>query len=90
MVALKMDGTVRKKRQPKRATRELPFWMEMAFSRGYQIGRAYFEGRKPDQLLLDTSPMGEAGFASGRRGDDEKQAFKALQDFIAPHGFHRD
>ena len=90
MPALKMDGTVRKARKPKRTTKELPFWIEVQFSRAYQEGLAYFEGRKPAQPVYSTSPADVAGFAAGRVGMDSKQAFKALQEFAALHGFHRD
>lgn len=90
MPALKMNGTVRKLRAPKRMTKELPFFVEIAFSRAYQEGFAYFEGRKPEHPVRETSPAIAAGFAAGRAGLDKAQAFKALQEFAAANGFHRD
>lgn len=89
MVARKMDGTVRKARQPKRATKELPFWIEMAFFRGYKEGLAVHEGRKADHTF-STSPADTAGYAAGRAGLSAQEAFKALQAFAAQHGFHLD
>lgn len=90
MPALKMDGTVRKARTPKRATKELPFFVEVAFSRAYQEGLAYFHGSKPSNPVHSTSPADVAGFAAGRAGMDQEQAFRALQAFAEAHGFHRD
>ena len=90
MTAMKMDGTVRKPRAPKRTTKELPFWIELQFVRAYKEGLAHFEGKKPKELVLSTAPSDAAGFAAGRAGLDSKQAFQALQRFAAIHGFHRD
>ena len=89
MAARKMDGTVRKPRQPKRSTKELPFWMEMQFVRAYKAGLARFNGQKSEPIL-ETSPTDVAGYAAGRAGLDEKQAFVGPQEFAAAHGFHRD
>lgn len=92
MVALKMDGTVRKRRAPKRATQELPFWCEIAFVRAYQNGTAVSQGKPSGTLSFDQmTPWYEvAGYNAGRAGMDKKQAFVALQNACAAHGFHRD
>ena len=92
MVALKMDGTVRKKRQPKRATHELPFWCELAFVRAYQDGIAFLQGKPSNSISFDqmTPWYTVAGYNAGRAGLDQKQAFTALQSACAAHGFHRD
>lgn len=92
MVALKMDGTVRKARAPKRATKELPFWVEIAFVRAYQSGLAVFQGKPSNILSFDQmTPWYEvAGYNAGRAGMDSKQALAALQAACAPFGFHRD
>lgn len=92
MPALKMDGTVRKARKPKRSTQELPFWCEIAFVRAYQDGLAASRGEKVATLSYDqlTPWYTLAGYAIGRQGADKKQAFSALQAACADHGFHRD
>ena len=89
MAVMKMDGTARTKRQLKRKTKELPFWIELAFVRGYQQGLARFNGVKAGEDYSD-SPTTQAGYAVGRRGADKVEAFKELQAFAALHGFHRD
>ena len=53
MAALKMDGTVRKARAPKRSTKELPFWVEIAFVRAYQSGIAVSQGKPSKMLSFD-------------------------------------
>jgi len=92
MVALRMDGTVRKRRAPKRATQELPFWCELAFVRAYQAGIAASQGKPSNMLSFDqlTPWYTIAGYNAGRAGMDQKQAFVALQAACATHGFHRD
>lgn len=92
MAALKMDGTVRKRRAPKRTTEEFPFWCELAFVRQYQIGLGVSQGKPSNQLSFNQmTPWYEvAGYNAGRQGMDQKQAFVALQAACAAHGFHRD
>lgn len=92
MPALKMDGTVRQKRKVKRATDELPFWCEVAFSRAYQDGLAVAGGKSAGTISYDalTPWFTLAGYKAGRAGLDSKQAFMALQTACAEHGFHRD
>jgi hypothetical protein len=94
MVALRMDGTVRPKRakKVKRATAELPFWVELAFVNAYKDGLSVSQGKRSTRLSFDAmTPWYEiAGYEAGRLGMDNKQAFVALQDVSAKHGFHRD
>lgn len=92
MPALKMDGTVRKPRAPKRATQELPFWCELAFVRAYQDGSAVAQGKPSSSISFDqmTPWYTVAGYNAGRAGMDQKQAFVVLQTACAAHGFHRD
>jgi hypothetical protein len=87
-----MDGTTRKARKPKRLTEELPFWCELAFSRAYSEGLTVANGGKCEGLSFTSmTPWFEvAGYNAGRAKLDRKQAFAALQDACAKHGFHRD
>lgn len=88
--ALKMDGTVRAKRQLKRLTKELPFHIELQFVAAYKEGLAVLNGEKLPYRDFSQSPALDAGYAAGRAGQGKEAAFASLQAFAAKHGFHRD
>lgn len=90
MPVLKMDGTVRKKRAPKRTTEALPHWCDAAFVQGYHEGVAAKSG-KPIGMSYDamTPWVRLAGYKSGIDGFDKKQAEAALDEACAQRGFHR-
>jgi hypothetical protein len=81
---LRMDGTPRPRRQPKRATKELPFPAEMCFVDGFKAGCAGNQNASPH------NPAYTAGYSAGLASPCQRAAFRALQVFAAKHGYHRD
>jgi hypothetical protein len=84
MVALKMDGTVRKARAPKRSTKELPFFVELMFVDGFKEAVAGKSSREPENKAY------AAGYEAGTASACSKAAFLKLQSFAAANGYHRD